>query len=136
MPLFLAHDGENPLRAAEITARFNATTYAHWRDTLRLRDQLKRARTVGEGHDLRLDGSVGEMWADQQLLLRSAYFIGNPLSTFSVNIARVRALVWGHTADAHSNLRPGCHILPDQGSLYRRRTRPAADPSIDARSHQ
>ena len=68
LPLFLAHDGQQPDRARALTSE-------------------RGAKSVPDGSK-----SVS---MDMQLLLRSSFFVGNPASSLSVNVARVRAVYFG-----------------------------------------
>ena len=140
-PLFLAHDGEQPGRAREIIERFGATTYTgtHWRSHSRQASH----RSVGTAHDARTDGNATDAWVDLLLLLRSNYLIGNPLSSWSTSLARVRAFLWGAESQADhllSNIRSRCSVSSatssvvlsaDDGRLYVSQLRALMKHDID-----
>ena len=79
LPLYLAHDRQQPERAASLVARYHAVTYkapdpTGWR-------KKKGAREDGR-------------FVDMLMLIRSQFFVGNSQSSFSQNVARVRKAVY------------------------------------------
>ena len=74
--------------------------------------------------------SEESIYIDMILMLRSQFFIGNPASTVSMNVARVR---WAAHGSPASNLDPsrfGCDDPPSQG------TSSDAPPSQGTSSHE
>ena len=82
LPLFLAHDGQQPHRS----------------------DALVNERSAKTVPAEASDGQSLEM--DMLLLIRSSYFVGNPASSLSLNVARVRAFRFG--GGPASNLEVNC----------------------------
>jgi len=60
--------------------------------------------------------SEEDIYIDMMLMLRSQFFIGNPASTVSMNVARVRWAAHGHSASNLDPSRLGCDAPPSQGS--------------------
>lgn len=74
-PIVLAHDGELPARVEALRQSFNVTVF----------DKFPRLLKYSK----RDDGAV----VDMLLMLRSHAFMGNPVSTFALNVMRVRELL-------------------------------------------
>lgn len=81
-PLLVAHDGQNAPRVRQILQRFNGTEYAH--------------RGFGKQ----------TLFVEMLLMIRARSFIGNPGSTVSLNVARVRRHALG--TDRATNIGWSC----------------------------
>mmetsp|Transcript_45076 Transcript_45076/g.101760 ORF Transcript_45076/g.101760 Transcript_45076/m.101760 type:complete len:195 (-) Transcript_45076:151-735(-) len=103
-PLVLAHDGQNPARAAEIVRHYGAKVYA----------------------------GPNAAFVDMLLLLQSNYLVGNPLSTFSFTAAMVRRAVLEDPATNLLEFYPGPSLKLGMDKCQRRKWYCVARPSVAA----